>query len=551
MIWRKNSNEKDSVNIPSAATIYEQMLDRLPVAVLQIDLSYRIVYANKKASDLLETPSDSLIGLNVFSAFSLPDHHSPESSIRKAIEYGKSSEHQALLNHLQTVHVSTNPLFDDGEHLTGAMITIEPRISWDNFNTTLRDLTGVLRKGKLKVRTNDTAAQKSDQLPLSLINEALDAALNPLHHLVERLESLAEGDLTATIQQPAYGDHARANQAFMALRNKLNNAFARIVQLAVETNVIAKQVDQFTQSGQNLFDNQMRCINRMEERCEPILNDISSSVQAEMQTLLVGKQFEQSIGRLIKEAEKQKELIASVSELVANPETLLDASKHLFDVMQQTVIRQAASDEDISGVDESTQAIIRETLGFIHDQTSVVKESKRIHSQIAISLISSSESLETLKNQASQFTDMLEASTSRTRANFASINFITSNVKRLHSLIEAQSVRIQMIASLSEKISNLSRNVLSTTAGFRHAGNTNHLLKSLRRDKKLADPTEENTDINELSLKLEQISDDLDELLLPLSDSTPEEEMNDFLTSLRKLIDKDPGQEPPSSSSRE
>ncbi len=118
-----------------------------------------------------------------------------------------------------------------------------------DFQSTCDSLVAAAREGRLKERADGSRFQGSYRGIIEGINSIMDAILEPVDNIREKLQLTAGGDLTAYVEEEYPGDHAALRDALNASLDGLNGLLGQVKDAAGQ---IASSSGQVSDAAQDL-----------------------------------------------------------------------------------------------------------------------------------------------------------------------------------------------------------------------------------------------------------------------------------------------------------
>jgi len=233
----------------------ESMIEGAATNLMMCDRDLRITYANPAVVRLLSTyqtrlaeqfrgfDANRLIGRNI------DDFHADASKQRALLSDPRNLPYQTEIKVAGLEFgLNATALFDEkGEHIGNAVEWIDfndRAVYRDEVNMVIQASTG----GDLSRRGSLDALSDVYRPMMEGINDIIEAIVAPISELKDRLEKIADGDMTAYVTGAYEGDHATLKEALNQTLDSLNRTMSQVRIVATQVNTGARQVSDAAQS---------------------------------------------------------------------------------------------------------------------------------------------------------------------------------------------------------------------------------------------------------------------------------------------------------------
>ena len=177
----------------------------------------------------------------------------------------------------------------------------------------LTSLTRAVKDGRLQQKMSLTGKEGTFKELARGINSMLDALLEPINIQARALELMADGDLSALIEQKFKGDHQRITSLINKFLKEINERLDSIKQAVKGANVASKQVGSASQRLSSSAQQQATSL----ERISSTIEQIDSQVKMTAENAQVANNLANETTSVVKHGNEQMEKMVDAMNAIA------------------------------------------------------------------------------------------------------------------------------------------------------------------------------------------------------------------------------------------
>lgn len=214
----------------------EWILEALPTAIIAVDPNYTVRYVNPAAAAALSRDPCECVGQKCHSLLRSGHCNTPECCVARAIRTESVSRSDTTANlpsGEMPIRCTAVPLKNSRGKIVGALECVADMSEEQACATEITSLAECVVDGNLSVRGDPDQYTVSAFAQIVLrVNEALDAAVQPIREAADVLGKAARGDLTGAMVGDYKADHAAIKTHLNATIDSLQQIIASVAKAA-------------------------------------------------------------------------------------------------------------------------------------------------------------------------------------------------------------------------------------------------------------------------------------------------------------------------------
>ena len=347
----------------------------------------------------------------------------------------------------------------------------------DSLNRLISDTEQLINeavKGNLDARTDANRHHGDFRKLVEGINKTLDAVIAPITEIMEKLELIARGDLTATIENEYSGTYAKMKEALNATLESLNKTLGG-VSLVVEQ--IASGSSQVSLSSQSVSQGATEQASSVEEASSFMMEvgnrsklNAESSAQANQLALSVrtaaeeGNVHMENMVKAMNDIESSSSKISKIIQVIDEIafQTNLLALNAAVEAARAGVHGKgfAVVAEEVRNLAQRSAKAAKETTELIETSSEKVEVGSKIASKTA-------EALNEIINGISKVSDIIGEIDRSSKEQVDDIEHINKALEQINSVTQANTANAEESASAAEELSGRSDHLAKLIAAFK------------------------------------------------------------------------------------
>ncbi len=349
--------------------------------------------------------------------------------------------------------------------------------SIDAINLLVRDTNALIEgalEGRLSLRVDDSKHQGDFRKIVRGINESLDALTFPMNEILEALEKISTGDLTAKINSEHKGDHGRMKDALNKTLDALNNTLAGIAASVEQIRNGAQQVADSSQSVSQGASEQASALEQTTASIEEIAQQAkhnSEHAQHAKQISSTAREAADEGSALMQQMLEAMQAINDSSNQISKIIKVIDEIAFQTNLLSLNAAVEAARAgvhgkgfavvaEEVRNLAQRSARAAKETEQLIEGSVEKIRRGTELADKTA-------QSLESIVQSMIKSNDLIDEIASASAEQVQGIEQISESLRQVDQVTQANAASAEQSASAAEELSSQATNLQRLVAKFR------------------------------------------------------------------------------------
>ncbi|MCX7715669.1 MAG: methyl-accepting chemotaxis protein [Clostridia bacterium] len=357
-------------------------------------------------------------------------------------------------------------------------------------------LLALSKKGDLLTDVPKIKAKDETAVLLNSLEETVDGLKGIIQDISHHLGTIADGNLTETLDKEYNGDFSPISQAIKKINESLNQAMGRINQAAEEVSTGSEQVSSGSQALAQGATEQASSI----EEISATISDVSNQVKVNAANAVKANDAAKAAGESVRESnEKMAEMMGAMNEINASSEEIGKIVKTIEDIAFQTNIlalnatveaaRAGSAGKGFAVVAEEVRNLAAKSAEAVKNTTELIQNSIQHAKKGSKMADQTAKALEGVIKNTKEVSEIIEEISQASNMQATAIVEITHGIDQITSVIQTNSATAEESAAASEELSGQAQMLKNLVRGFKikDVKDVSHIPKTSIEEKNKVD----------------------------------------------------------------